>query len=183
MASAIQKVAAMQSGQQQASPVSEEAYRALAEKRGWGPEQVARMKQYAQQVAQVESRGDPRVAQMGGGPGRGKYQFELAAGKGSGSNKVAIQRLKNFVAKHDVQASLSPEDLAVIQSEDPDFSQLSEPAQDLLFVANAAEHPRFKLDSLVNGELAPEDAWIKYHWAGGEKEEPTRRKHWKETNG
>ena len=161
----------------------EKALDALAKTRGWTTAQCDVLRAYADCVAAVESNGEPNACQYGGGPGRGKYQFEIMADGGSGTNSTARTRLGRFSYRHGVHFDFSPEDLAVLQSDDPDFSLLSEDAQDAIFIANADGHPRFKLNDLVNGKTTFEDAWIRYHWAGGESQEPARREHWKRVNG
>ena len=160
----------------------EKALGALAKTRGWTDAQCDVLRAYAECVAAVESNCDPEACQAGGGPGRGKYQFELMEG-GSGAASVARNRLAKFSFKHGVHFDFNKADLEVLQSDDPDFSKLSEDAQDAIFVANADRHPRFRLDDLMSGKTSFEDAWVKYHWAGGESQEPARREHWRRVNG
>ena len=160
-------------------PNRDEFLSVLATDKGWDEDKASRMLQYANQVAAVESNNQPDAVQPGG-PGRGKYQFELGSG-GSGRNKTSIGRMKNFIAKHGIQPQFDERDMAIINSDDPDFSLLSEDAQDAIFIADAAMGTMPTTD-LVDGRLSPEDAWIKYHWAGSERDEPVRRKHWKDTH-
>lgn len=154
----------------------------LAKSRGWSGDECAVLRAYAKQVAMVESNCKPKACQIGGGPGRGKYQFELMAG-GSGAAAVARTRMMRFQYRHGIHFDFSPDDMAVLRSDDPDFSLLSEDAQDVLFVANADGHPHFKLNDLVKGKTAFVDAWIRYHWAGPEHQERARREHWHRVNG
>lgn len=157
------------------------ALKYIAKDRGWTPGQADVLRRYAGQVAAVESNCNPTACQVGGGPGRGKYQFELAAG-GSGANTVARTRMARFTYRHGAYLRFPLEDDAVLQQDDPDFSRLSEDAQDVIFLANADMHPKFKLDDLVTGKLSFEDAWIRYHWAGPERDEKARRAHWRRLN-
>lgn len=159
----------------------EQALDALAKSRGWGPAQCDMLRSYADQVAAVESDCNPTACQRGGGPGRGKYQFELMEG-GSGANAVARTRMMNFCYRHGVHLKFTEADQKVLESDDPDFSQLSEDAQDAIFIANADRHPKMRLDDLVKGRLTFVDAWVRYHWAGGPEQEPARREHWRRVN-
>ena len=165
--------------------ITDEILRTLSQQRGWGPQEIQNFRDYANQVAQVESLGDPAAIQKsshGPGPGKGKFQFETRAGGGSGASTTAATRFGQFVKKAGLPLDIVPEqDRQILASDDPDFSQLSEDLQEAVFFANAAEHPSFKVDDLVTGKMTPEDAWIKYHWAGPEKDEPTRRQHWQDS--
>ena len=141
---------------------------ALAGKRGWSEEDKERFAGFAKAVAQTESKSDPKAYQYKGGPGRGKYQFEVASGKGSGTNKVAIQRYKNFLKQYEVEDTLSKEDWEELSRPDPDFARISETAQDSIFFAHHAMHPKHPVSKVAKGELDYEDAWLEYHWAGGD---------------
>ena len=165
--------------------ITDEILSTLAQQRGWGPQEIDNFRKYAAQVAQVESLGDPTAVQKsknGPGPGRGKFQFETKAHGGSGASAAAATRFGRFIDKSGIPVeAISEQDRQVLFSEDPDFSQMSEDMQEAVFFSNAAEHPNFKVDDLVTGKMNPEDAWIKYHWAGPEKDEPIRRQHWQDS--
>lgn len=159
-----------------------QAMDALRKTRGWTPDQCEILLDYARRVAEVESNGDPAACQIGGGPGRGKYQFELMDG-GSGAAAVARTRLGRFQYRHGIHFDFTAQDMAVLRADDLDCSKLSEDAQDALFIANADGHPKFRLDDLVSGRVCFEDAWIRYHWAGGSDQERARREHWQRVHG
>lgn len=156
---------------------------ALASKRGWSDDEKKRFSDFATAVGRTESNLDPQAYQRKGGPGRGKYQFEVAKG-GSGANTVAVQRYKNFLKQYEAKDVLSDKDWEVLQSPDPDFAQLSESAQDAMFYANHAMHPKHPVSKVAKGEMSFEDAWIKYHWAGGDDPfvNAKRRAHFKLAN-
>jgi len=153
----------------------------IAAKKGWGGKEIRKFKHFAASVAQIESLNNPQAHQSGGGPGRGKFQFEIAAGKGSGGNKVAVNRYKNFVKDNpDFKDVMTEKEWAVLNSEDPDFSLLSGDAQDVMFYVNHYAHPRHKIDDTVSGKKSMRDAWLDYHWAGGDDnpDRPARKHHW-----
>ena len=145
--------------------------------KGFTEEEKARLKLYADQVAQVESLGKPDAVQGGGGPGRGKYQYELASG--SGRNKTGKQRLKNFEKKYG-DLTLDAHDRNVLNQDDPDYSQMTEGGQDEVFFADLAMGP-VNTRELARGEATPEDTWIKHHWAGAEDQAPQKREQWRRT--
>ena len=152
--------------------------RIIAESRNYSGEQLKRLGNYSKSVALTESNGDPRAKQHKDGPGRGKYQFEMLSG--SGRNMTAVQRLENFQKKYKQELAFDPADLEVLQSKNPDFSQLSERAQDAVFFSDLMMGP-VPVEDLANGKLEGKDAWIKYHWAGSEKDRPAREAHWDKT--
>ena len=158
----------------------DEVLAAIAANRGWNSKQLDELSLYAREVGNVESKGDPAAVQRGGGPGRGKYQYELASG-GSGRNATAIQRMKNFENSRNISLQFSPQEQAVLDSADPDFSQLSADTQEAIFYADAAMGAT-PLQGIVDGTVSREDAWIKHHWAGSDSVAPDRRKHWQQTN-
>ena len=144
--------------------------------KGFTSEELANLKQYADSVAQVESLGQPDAVQGGGGPGRGKYQYELSS-RGSGRNKTGRQRLKNFEAKYGA-VELAEKDREILSGTDPDYSRLSEDAQDAIFYADLAMGPT-KTKDLASGKTNPEDEWIKNWWAGSEDQADSKRDMWR----
>ena len=151
---------------------------ALAKKKGWSKEQAENFRKYGDAVAFTESNNDPYAVQIGGGPGRGKYQYEVGD-----SVKTALNRLKSFNRAMGIEDNFTKEDKKILSSENPDFSKLSEDAQDAVFVADT--WGKAPTDSIASGEITPEDTWVKYHWAGnadGSKpeDEVQRRGHFRE---
>ena len=122
------------------------------------------LRNYMDFVSQIESNGVIDAKQNGGGPGRGKYQFELSQGNENGSNRVALNRYKNMVERLKVQ---NPDkDLldAANNKVNLDFSTLSEKQQDDLFIANFMEHEKTKLADLAEGKVDLFDLWVETHW-------------------
>jgi hypothetical protein len=148
----------------------------VAKERGWDMKQTLRFRDFAKTVAEVESNNNPTAKQPGGGPGRGKHQFELGE-----SSDVAVRRYQALKKRLNVDDAMSEADRKILESGNVDFSELSSEAQDALFLANHIQHPKFKVDDLVNRKLPMEDAWVRYHWAGPEQDEPVRREHYKRT--
>lgn len=145
----------------------------VANNRGWGEEEIARFESWKDAVAEIESNNIPDRKQSSGGPGRGKYQYELAKG-GSGANTTAINRFKSLVGNN--FAGLPKEDIAVLKSKDPDFSMLSEDTQDAIFLADKVKAPNAALNDLVSGQVTLADAWADWHWKGDEKVRPAKIK-------
>lgn len=153
-----------------------------AKKRGWGDEEIQRFESWRNQVAEIESnniasrtQGDSET-----GIGRGKYQYELGkSGGGSGAAKTAVKRLTNYLDRNNLSLSMLPkQDIAVLQSKEPDFSKLSEETQDIIFLADKAEAKDVPLNQLVMGEISPQEAWLDWHWRGSSKERPAKMKMW-----
>jgi hypothetical protein len=152
-----------------------------AERRGWSEDQMMMFDQWRYNVAEVESNNDP-IRLQGDDPkgyGRGKYQYEVSRGKGSGTNKTALNRLKKFLGRFDYELSALPkQDQKELLTKDPDFAKLSEDTQDLLFLADKSEAPETNLNALVNGNIDLDDAWIQWHWKGNKKEIPKKKSMW-----
>ena len=148
----------------------------FAEARQFSPDQVGRLQNYGKSVAKVESRGDYGAHQMGGGPGRGAYQFELSSGKGSGRNLTGAKRLQLFEQTYG-EIPMSAEDRAELNSADPNYAKLSPAGQDSVFYADLAMGP-VKTQDLADGRVSAEDTWIDHHWAGSKSKVPKQRKHW-----
>ena len=150
-----------------------------AEKRGWTPEQVNVFEQWRNNISQIESNDNPTISQVGGGPGRGKYQYEVRAGKGSGSNIGAISRLKKYLKANELTLdSLPAADKKVLNASDPDFSKLSADTQDIIFLADKTLAARTSLNDLVTGKIDQNLAWAKWHWKGSNKDLPAKLEQW-----
>lgn len=154
----------------------EQALQAWSKYKGWTPAQAGRFNAFANGVAQVESNGKPGIAQIGGGPGRGKYQYELQAG-GSGANITARNRLKKFQKTVDPTFQLSAADQKILDGRDPDFSKMSEDGQDAMFIVDKALSA-LPTDDVANGNLPPAEAWAKYHWAGDQSKKGEKIAQW-----
>ena len=155
-----------------------------AARRGWTPEQVKMFEEWRYKVGQVESNNNPFVKQKGGGPGRGKYQYELAAGGGSGANKTAIKRFQQYLDQNSLSLDILPaKDRRVLFQKDPDFSRLSPETQDMIFLADKALAKETDLNDLVTGNIKPEEAWAKWHWKGKKQYLPEKLDQWKRNVG
>lgn len=148
----------------------------LAKARQFSPEQVGRLADYGTSVAAVESRGNYGAYQMGGGPGRGAYQFELSSGKGSGRNLTGAKRLQLFEQQYG-EVPMSAEDRTELNSADPNYAKLSPAGQDSVFYADLAMGP-VKTQDLADGTVSAEDTWLKHHWAGSDSKVSKQREHW-----
>lgn len=139
-------------------------------KRNYTDEEMEVLKEHADLVANAESDRIPDRVQTSGGPGRGKYQYELESEEKEGQQgaKTAVNRYINFKTKNNIP--LTDRDLELMADKNPDFSKLPEDLQDAIFYADKAEHPKFSLTDLVKGRLSQEDAWADYHWAGDPNE-------------
>lgn len=104
---------------------------------------------------------DPRMKQIGGGPGRGKYQFEI--GNNAGASTAAKRTYQYYKAK----GLPIPSWLEKIStSKNLDASTLSPFQQDILFLGNMRMHPKADLSEVISGNRSVEDFWADYHWAG-----------------
>ncbi len=136
----------------------------------YGGENKYDFMQIADTISQVESGNNPFAKQKGGGPGRGKYQYE-ADSAGPASNRLG--------------------DIAPIVGYDnpswntvegtSDFSQLTETQQDILFLADKLASGDVDLASLSSGRTSSKDFWLDNHWRGKDSERSARSAHWDET--
>lgn len=116
-----------------------------------------------------ESRLDPRAEQQGGGPGRGKYQFEVGRYRGG---KTAANRAIRYYKNNNKPV---PDWLKKLEKKDSvDASKLSSNQQDILFLTNMLGHPKADLGKVISGEQPVEDFWANYHWAGKKSDRPER---------
>ena len=141
--------------------------------------------EHSNDVAEIESRNNAAAIQkikrdgkfVDDGPGRGKYQYEMKYSKGSGANETAITRYKEFHKKNNLKI---PDEYQILLNEkDVDFSKLPEELQNDIFYADKNEG-LIPLDDLASGKLTSKEAWLKYHWAGKEKDRPMKEKMWDE---
>ena len=154
----------------------------VAKDRGWDEQGILNFDNFRNQVGAVESNNiyDRLQGDSEKGIGRGAYQYETS--KGSGTNSTAVTRLKKVLKDTGYDFSNLPkEDLAILRTEDPDFSKVSPPTQDLLFLADKLQHPTFAVNDLAEGKLSPMDAWLDYHWSGSKKERPNKVALWNRT--
>ena len=138
-------------------------------------EEIENLESYAYNVALAESDHIVNAIQKVGGkeagPGRGKYQYEISVNEldstlgGSGANKTALQRYKNFHEMYNIP--LTERDQEIIDEIDNnlDFSTLSESEQDAIFYANQAMG-KLSLEDLVTGKISHNDAWYTTHYKG-----------------
>ena len=142
-------------------------------KRNYSDEEMLVLKRHADYVANAESDNIANRIQMGGGPGRGKYQYELSTKNKPGQQgaKTAVNRYVEFKKTNNIP--LTNEDNQLIQNKNPDFSKLSEDMQDAIFYADKAMG-NMPVTDLVKGNLSQEDAWADYHWAGNPNERQTK---------
>lgn len=154
-------------------PLSYEALLSMvADQRGWDSDQAKALDSFRHNVGNHESNNVPTAKQTTGGPGRGKYQYEIFGCGGSGASTTAVNRLKNYFKRNDMDLGLLPEtDCEYLFSEDPDFSQVSEGTQDMLFLLDKVESPNTKLDRLISGEVDEAEAWADWHWGGKDEKE------------
>lgn len=112
---------------------------------------------------------DPTVKQYGGGPGRGKYQFEEGKNRGG---ITAARRTKKYL---DSVGEATPKWLQeAIKGDSLDATKLSSEQQDILFLGNMRMHPKADLSNYVSGKESLPDFWANYHWAGADKDRETR---------
>ena len=147
----------------------------IAADRGWGDEEKEAFNSWRDKVAEIESNGIADRVQTSGGPGRGKYQYELADG-GSGANDAARNRLKALIG--DDLPGVPEADRTELAKADPDFSKLSEDTQDALFLADKQKDAKTTLDDLVDGAITEGDAWASWHWKGAEEDLPAKLEMW-----
>jgi len=119
---------------------------------------------------------DPTIKQIGGGPGRGIYQFEEGQNAGG---ITAARRTKQYLDS--VGASIPKWLKEATSSDSLDATKLSTEQQGILFLGNMRKHPKADLGKLVNGEESIEDFWANYHWAGDPLDRKNRINSFKES--
>ena len=146
-------------------------------------EEIQELKNYGSSVALVESDRKPSAVQIVAGKavgaGRGKYQYEVSINEldstlgGSGANKTALQRYKNFHKMYNIPLTARDQEIINEIDNNLDFSTLSEQEQDAIFYADQAMGS-LSLKDLVTGKISYNDAWYTTHYAG--KDETKRNK-------
>ena len=132
------------------------------------------------EIAWVESKGivdrkqndDPDAYAKG--LGLGKYQYEPE------SAKTALTRYKNWHEKNQPPNldDMYAEAVRRLDTEDYDFSTLSEDHQDVYNLINYQQHPKTKMKDLSSGAISPKSFWAKYHATIGKFSEEDRFKQW-----
>jgi hypothetical protein len=152
-------------------------------KKNRGVQQADMLQLHAQEVAELESKGE-NIAQIGGGPGRGVYQYEMFDNGGSGAAKHALVRYKRFYSEDGYGGTMPKEfkkELDGIDEENPDFTKLSPELQTDIFYADKEQKGDFPLDKLGTPEFSHKDAWLKSHWAGSTKDLPAKSNYYDTT--
>jgi len=121
-------------------------------------------------ISNHESKGKIDVAQIGGGPGRGLFQFEIGNNKGA---KTAANRLTTYLK---AKSKPIPTWLSDInKNKSVDASKLNAAQQKMLFLGNMREHPKANFSKVWDGKESVTDFWQKYHWEGDKKDKIKRR--------
>ena len=133
------------------------------------------IRQAFHEMAWVESKGivdrkqndDPDAYAKG--LGLGKYQYEPE------SAKTALTRYKNW---HEKNQPPNLDDMYVeairrLDTEDYDFSTLSEDHQDVYNLINYQQHPKTKMKDLSSGAISPRRFWTKFHATLGKNKDGT----------
>jgi LysM repeat protein len=153
----------------------------LAAERGWSERDKAVFDRWKNNVGKIESNNTPDQLQYEGGPGRGKYQYEVRdnpRGKnGSGAAEQAVNRLEALIGE-DLPGVSEEEKKELKKGVNADFSKISEDVQDALFLADKAQDANTKMSSLFSGDLSERDAWLKWHWKGLEKDKQSKIDLW-----
>ncbi len=114
-------------------------------------------------IAYHESAGtlDPTIKQGSGGPGRGKYQFEIGRHEGG---ITAAKRTANYLKSKNKEIPTWLQE--VVKGDDLDASTLTGEQQDMLFLGNMRMHPKANLKNVIDGTEPIDEFWANYHWAG-----------------
>jgi len=107
--------------------------------------------------------------QKGGGPGRGKYQFDAA------SAATAYQRLKNIAEEYNLFVPVLTEDQL------KNMDKVSPELQDLLFTANIAKSPDTSVATILTDKTQWDNQWAVGHWRGNKEDLATRLASFKHT--
>ena len=162
-------------------PTSSIILNTIKNNRGYTDNEIQTLKTHSDLVSFAESDNISNRVQSGGGPARGKHQYEMSTPNNSGQTgaKTAVNRYVLF--KQQNKLKLTPEDLKLSKDPNPDFSKLSESLQDDIFYADKAMG-KLPVDALVKGKLSQEEAWADYHWAGNLKERDKKIKYFIDKN-
>ena len=119
-------------------------------------------------IAYHESKRDPLCKQLGGGPGRGLYQFEMGPNEGG---ETAMNRLLRWFKASQIDA---PDWTHISTDTGVDASEIPKNGQDMMFLGNVRYHPKASFKGLTIDTLPL--WWAKYHWAGPEHQAEARIK-------
>ena len=130
------------------------------------------MTEHEAEVRKLESQ-DRNINQIGGGPGRGFYQYEVIDNeygtKGSGASKTALVRYYQLNKKYGIDTSdKHKKELLNIDSKNPDFTKLSSGLQKEIFFADK-EMGLVKWDDVASGKVSLKDAYLDGHFAASEE--------------
>jgi len=129
-------------------------------------------------IRQVESR-DANIAQSGGGPGRGYYQFEPT------SAKTAYKRAKTLASE---LKDLTGVEVKLPKKFDENFMNLDKDTQSFYTLSNLVKAATARREVDPNYKFNPREAgnaWFDLHWAGESshpEDVPVRIKHWNTTH-
>ena len=127
-----------------------------------------RMEDLMYDIASTESGAtyDPAIKQIGGGPGRGIFQYE-----GPGGSNRAKDALTRAVAYYNSsKTEKMPEWLSSYIKESNgvyDFSKLTIPQQKALFLTDYSQAKNIPFGDYMKGDISTEDMWAKYHKVSG----------------
>jgi hypothetical protein len=105
---------------------------------------------------------DPTQKQVGGGPGRGLYQFEYLEDPSKLDRSAAATAVNRAVERFNDQGRQIPEWLFKLHQEPADFSRLSKEKQQILLIADKLQGPGDFGDVLSSSKDFSE-WWRKYH--------------------
>jgi len=126
------------------------------------------IEQIMDRIAYHESKRDPECHQMGGGPGRGLFQFELGQNEGG---ETAMNRLLRWFKANQADA---PDWTSISTKNGVDASKLPLLGQNMLFMGNVRYHPKASFKDLTYKSLPV--WWANYHWAGPKAQAEARIK-------
>lgn len=123
-------------------------------------------------IAYHESAGtmNPSIKQYGGGPGRGKYQFENS--KGSNRILTSANRVKRYYKS--IGAKVPKFVQNIINRGTWDASTLDGKQQDILALGDLASKKGVNLKDYAQGKVSTSDLWAKHWWAGNKKDRQKR---------
>jgi len=112
---------------------------------------------------------DPAMKQIGGGPGRGLYQYEMNRSpetgvRGSGEANSAVKRTIKFLGSIEQPV---PKWLSDLQGVDADFTKLTQEQQKLILIADGLIDIG-DFGDVIGSESDFVDWWYKYHNRSGD---------------
>jgi hypothetical protein len=126
------------------------------------------IEQIMDRISYHESRRDPECKQLGGGPGRGLFQFEQGPNQGG---ETAMNRLLRWFRYNQIDA---PDWTKISTKFGVDATEVPSLGQNMLFMGNVRYHPKASFKNLTFPELPL--WWAKYHWAGPDEQAEARIK-------